>query len=60
MVGVDVDPVLIEAAVEDHPGPRWIVEDLAELDLSAHGISEPFDAIDLSVGVFFGEDEEER
>ena len=45
VVGVDVDPVLIEAAVEDHPGPRWIVEDLAELDLSAHGISEPFDAI---------------
>lgn len=45
VVGVDVDPVLIEAAVEDHPGPRWIVEDLAELDLSAYGISEPFDAI---------------
>jgi SAM-dependent methyltransferase len=45
VVGVDVDPVLIAAAVEDHPGPRWIVEDLAELDLSAHGISEPFDAI---------------
>ena len=45
VVGVDVDPVLIEAAVADHPGPRWIVEDLAELDLSAHGIPEPFDAI---------------
>ena len=45
VVGVDVDPVLIEAAAEDHPGPRWIVEDLAELDLSAHGVSEPFDAI---------------
>ncbi|MDO9498441.1 MAG: class I SAM-dependent methyltransferase [Nocardioides sp.] len=45
VVGVDVDPVLIEAAVEDHPGPRWIVADLAELDLGAHGIREPFDAI---------------
>lgn len=45
VVGVDVDPVLIEAAVEDHPGPRWIVEDLAELDLPARGISEGFDAI---------------
>lgn len=45
VVGVDVDPVLIEAAVEDHPGPRWIVEDLAELDLPARGISERFDAI---------------
>jgi SAM-dependent methyltransferase len=45
VVGVDVDPVLIEAAVEDHPGPRWIIEDLAELDLPARGISERFDAI---------------
>jgi SAM-dependent methyltransferase len=45
VVGVDVDPVLIEAAAEDHPGPRWIVQDLAELDLRAHGVSEPFDAI---------------
>ncbi len=45
VVGVDVDPVLIEAAVQDHPGPRWIVEDLAELDLPARGVSECFDAI---------------
>lgn len=45
VVGVDVDPVLIEAAVQDHPGPRWIVEDLAELDLPARGIVEHFDAI---------------
>lgn len=45
VVGVDVDPVLIEAAVEDHPGPRWIVQDLALLDLAAHGVTEPFDAI---------------
>ena len=33
VVGVDVDPVLIEAAEADHPGPRWLVADLAELDL---------------------------
>jgi SAM-dependent methyltransferase len=45
VVGVDVDPVLIEAAEVDHPGPRWIVQDLAELDLPAHGVLEPFDAI---------------
>jgi SAM-dependent methyltransferase len=45
VVGVDVDPVLIEAAIEDQPGPRWIVEDLAELDLPARGIAERFDAI---------------
>ncbi|MEU6130643.1 class I SAM-dependent methyltransferase [Saccharopolyspora sp. NPDC047091] len=45
VVGVDVDPTLIAAAEQDHPGPRWIVEDLAELDLPARGIGEPFDAI---------------
>lgn len=45
VVGVDADPVLIAAAEEDHPGPRWLVGDLAELDLPAHGIAEPFDAI---------------
>jgi SAM-dependent methyltransferase len=45
VVGVDVDPVLIAAAEEDHPGPRWLVGDLAELDLPARGIAEPFDAI---------------
>jgi SAM-dependent methyltransferase len=45
VVGVDVDPVLIAAAEEDHPGPRWLVSDLAELDLAAAGVEEPFDAI---------------
>ncbi|MGY1916836.1 class I SAM-dependent methyltransferase [Blastococcus sp. SYSU DS0973] len=49
VVGVDVDPVLVAAAEEDHPGPRWLVGDLAELDLPAHGITEPFDAI-ISAG----------
>lgn len=45
VVGVDVDPVLITAAEEDHPGPTWLVGDLADLDLPARGIVEPFDAI---------------
>ena len=45
VVGVDVDPVLIEAAEQDHPGPLWLVGDLAELDLPARGITEPFDVI---------------
>jgi len=45
VVGVDVDPALIEAAEHDHPGPRWLVGDLAELDLPARGIVEPFDVI---------------
>jgi 2-polyprenyl-3-methyl-5-hydroxy-6-metoxy-1,4-benzoquinol methylase len=49
VVGVDVDPVLIEAAEQDHPEANWLVGDLAELDLSAHGIPEPFDLI-LSAG----------
>ncbi|MFC7676050.1 class I SAM-dependent methyltransferase [Mycolicibacterium sp. GCM10028919] len=45
VVGVDVDPVLIEAAKHDHPGPEWLVGDLAELDLHARGITERFDVI---------------
>lgn len=45
VVGVDVDPALIEAAIQDHPGPRWLVGDLAELDLPARGITTPFDAV---------------
>lgn len=45
VVGVDVDPALIAAAEQDHPGPRWLVGDLAELDLPARGIADPFDVI---------------
>lgn len=45
VVGVDVDPELVAAAEHDHPGPRWIVSDLAELDLAAHGVTGGFDAI---------------
>lgn len=45
VVGVDVDPVLIDAARSDYPGPTWLVGDLAELDLSAHAIAEPFDVV---------------
>ena len=45
VVGVDIDPVLISAAEHDHPGPTWLVADLAELDLPAAGIVEGFDII---------------
>lgn len=45
VVGVDLDPQLIAAAEEDHPGPRWLVDDLATLDLPSRGIAEGFDAI---------------
>ncbi len=49
VVGVDVDPVLIAAAEHDHPGPHWIVGDLAELDLAPHGADEPYDGV-IAVG----------
>ncbi len=45
VVGVDGDPVLVAAAAEEHPAPRFLVGDLAELDLPAAGIPEPFDVI---------------
>jgi SAM-dependent methyltransferase len=51
VVGVDFDPALIEAAEQDHPGPRWLVADLAELDLAAMGETEPFAAAVLAGNV---------
>jgi SAM-dependent methyltransferase len=51
VVGVDADPVLVEAARADHPAPRWLVADLAELDLAAAGEGEPFDAAVLAGNV---------
>lgn len=45
VVAVDVDPVLIEAARTDHPGPVYVLEDLAALDLIDHsGQRRLFDA----------------
>jgi 2-polyprenyl-3-methyl-5-hydroxy-6-metoxy-1,4-benzoquinol methylase len=44
VVGVDADPELIAAAEQDYPGIRWLVADLATLDLAAQGEPEPFDA----------------
>lgn len=51
VVGVDIDPALIEAAEHDHPGPRWIVADLACLDLPSMGEPEPFDCALLAGNV---------
>jgi SAM-dependent methyltransferase len=45
VVGVDGDPVLVAEARQEHPGARWLVGDLAQLDLPAAGIPEPFDGI---------------
>lgn len=58
VVGVDVDPVLIEAAQADHPGPRYEVADLATLDLGGTR----FDAIVMAgnVMVFVAEGTEGR
>lgn len=47
VVGVDVDPTLIEAAVADHPGPRWEVADLASMQIDGP----PFDAAVLAGNV---------
>jgi 2-polyprenyl-3-methyl-5-hydroxy-6-metoxy-1,4-benzoquinol methylase len=51
VVGVDADAKLIDAARVDHPGPTWLVADLAELDLAALGEPEPFDAAVLAGNV---------
>ena len=53
VVGVDVDPALIQAAEMDHPGPTWLVGDLAELDLAAEGVEGDFDVI-ISAGNVMG------
>jgi SAM-dependent methyltransferase len=45
VVGVDGDPVLVAEAQREHPGGRWLVGDLAEMDLPAAGIPEPFHVI---------------
>lgn len=45
VVGVDIDPALIAAAEVDHPGPTWLVGDLAQLDLPARGIDDGFDVV---------------
>jgi 2-polyprenyl-3-methyl-5-hydroxy-6-metoxy-1,4-benzoquinol methylase len=51
VVGVDADPELIAAAQIDHPDLRWLVADLSELDLAAHGEPQPFDAAVLAGNV---------
>ena len=45
VVGVDGDPVLVAEAQQEHPRARWVVGDLAELDLAASGVPDPFHAI---------------
>jgi SAM-dependent methyltransferase len=45
VVGIDIDPELVAAAEEDHPGPRWLVGDLATVDVRSFGVEPGFDAI---------------
>lgn len=60
VVGVDVDPALIEAAEQDYPGPRWVVGDLSSVDLASLGEQQPFDLAVMpgNVMVFLAEGSE--
>lgn len=60
VVGVDIDPTLIEAAREDYPGVAWLVADLATLDLPAAGEAEPFDGALIAGNVMDFVTEEHR
>lgn len=51
VVGVDADPLLIDAARADVPGPQWLIADLSTLDLAERGVGEPFDAAVLAGNV---------
>src|SRR4051794_6078852 len=48
VVGVGIDPALVEAARTDHPGLRFVVADLSTLDLVDEA---PFDAAVLAGNV---------
>jgi SAM-dependent methyltransferase len=62
VTGVDADAELILAARADYPDQRWVVADLVDLELSAHGEPEPFDAVVMAGNVllFVAEATEER
>lgn len=45
VVGVDLDPVLLEEAATVHPGATWIHADLEHLDLDQAVAGDGFDAI---------------
>lgn len=51
VVGIDADPVLIAAALEDYQGPTWQIQDLAELTLTSMQETELFDAAVLAGNV---------
>ena len=45
IVGVDIDPALIAAAEEDHPGPQWVIGDLSDLDSWSDRVEPGFDVV---------------
>lgn len=45
VVGVDLDPELIDAARADHPEAAWVHGDLATVDLGQLGADERFDVV---------------
>lgn len=51
VVGVDIDPVLLDAAGIDNPGPLYLQADLTTLDLAALGYDEALDAVVLAGNV---------
>jgi 2-polyprenyl-3-methyl-5-hydroxy-6-metoxy-1,4-benzoquinol methylase len=52
VVGVDADPVLIDAARTEHPALPWFVADLSDVDLTGSGeLPGPFDAVILAGNV---------
>jgi SAM-dependent methyltransferase len=51
VVGIDADPVLLTAAIEDYQGPTWRIQDLAELTLEALQETKLFDAAVLAGNV---------
>lgn len=53
VVGVDLDPHLIEVARADYPRAEWHVADLEDLDLVGLGEDRPFDIV-VSAGNVFG------
>lgn len=43
VVGVDIDPMLIEEAKAVHPNAQWFVGSLEDFDLPSQGVNEKFD-----------------
>lgn len=45
VIGVDIDPKLIDKAKSEYPNATWLSQDLSELDLSGLNLKDKFDAI---------------